>query len=116
MGAVNVNRARRRSYSPHGRHSRPDERGSLRQTVAVLTIFGACAVIWNDNSDSMSQRDSGWIQLYAETNQEALDLHIQGYGVCPDNAVLKMGEGDGYAFDLDYCKGGVAEHQALHRP
>jgi len=27
------------------------------------------------------------------------------YGVCPDNAVLKVDEGDGYAFDLDYCKG-----------
>jgi NADPH-dependent glutamate synthase beta subunit-like oxidoreductase len=27
------------------------------------------------------------------------------YGVCPDNAVLKIDEGDGYAFDLDYCKG-----------
>ncbi len=27
------------------------------------------------------------------------------YGVCPDNAVLKVEEGDGYAFDLDYCKG-----------
>jgi Pyruvate/2-oxoacid:ferredoxin oxidoreductase delta subunit len=27
------------------------------------------------------------------------------YGVCPDNAVVKVEEGDGYAFDLDYCKG-----------
>ncbi len=27
------------------------------------------------------------------------------YGVCPDNAVIKIDEGDGYAFDLDYCKG-----------
>jgi NADPH-dependent glutamate synthase beta subunit-like oxidoreductase len=27
------------------------------------------------------------------------------YGVCPDNAVLKVEDGDGYAFDLDYCKG-----------
>ncbi len=27
------------------------------------------------------------------------------YGVCPDNAVLKVDEGDGYAFDFDYCKG-----------
>ena len=35
--------------------------------------------IWNDHSDSMSQRDSGWIQLYAEDNQEALDMHIQAF-------------------------------------
>jgi pyruvate ferredoxin oxidoreductase alpha subunit len=47
-------------------------------TVANRAI-GAPINIWNDHSDSMSQRDSGWIQLYAETNQEALDLHIQGF-------------------------------------
>ena len=39
-------------------------------TVANRAI-GAPINIWNDHSDSMSQRDSGWIQLYAETNQEA---------------------------------------------
>ena len=27
----------------------------------------------------MSQRDSGWIQLYAESNQEAVDMHIQAF-------------------------------------
>jgi Pyruvate/2-oxoacid:ferredoxin oxidoreductase delta subunit len=27
------------------------------------------------------------------------------YGVCPDNAVIKLGDGDRYAIDLDYCKG-----------
>ncbi len=49
----------------------------------VMTLanraIGAPINIWNDHSDSMSQRDSGWIQLYAETNQEALDLHIQAF-------------------------------------
>jgi pyruvate ferredoxin oxidoreductase alpha subunit len=47
-------------------------------TVANRAI-GAPINIWNDHSDSMSQRDCGWIQLYAETNQEALDLHIQAF-------------------------------------
>jgi pyruvate ferredoxin oxidoreductase alpha subunit len=49
----------------------------------VMTVanraLGSPINIWNDHSDTMSQRDSGWIQLYAETNQEALDLHIQAY-------------------------------------
>jgi pyruvate ferredoxin oxidoreductase alpha subunit len=49
----------------------------------VMTIanraIGAPINIWNDHSDSMSQRDSGWVQLYAESNQEALDLHIQAF-------------------------------------
>ena len=47
-------------------------------TVANRAI-GAPINIWNDHSDSMSQRDSGWIQLYAESNQEAADLHLQAY-------------------------------------
>jgi pyruvate ferredoxin oxidoreductase alpha subunit len=49
----------------------------------VMTLanraIGAPINIWNDHSDSMSQRDSGWIQLYAETNQEAADLHLQAF-------------------------------------
>src|SRR5512147_2784525 len=44
----------------------------------VMTVgnraIGAPINIWNDHSDAMSMRDSGWIQLYAETNQEAVDL------------------------------------------
>ena len=47
-------------------------------TVANRAI-GAPINIWNDHSDSMSQRDSGWIQLFAETNQEAADLHVQAF-------------------------------------
>ena len=45
-------------------------------TVANRAI-GAPINIWNDHTDAMSQHDGGWIQLFAETNQEALDLHIQ---------------------------------------
>jgi len=35
--------------------------------------------IWNDYQDSIAQRDSGWIQIYVENNQEALDSVIQAY-------------------------------------
>jgi pyruvate ferredoxin oxidoreductase alpha subunit len=47
-------------------------------TVANRAI-GSPINIWNDHSDAMSMRDSGWIQLYAESNQEAVDLHLQAY-------------------------------------
>jgi pyruvate ferredoxin oxidoreductase alpha subunit len=66
-------------------------------TVANRAI-GAPINIWNDHSDAMSQRDSGWIQLYAESNQEAVDLHLQAFRlaeavslpvmVCMDGFVL----------------------------
>lgn len=35
--------------------------------------------IWTDQSDSLSQRDTGWIQLYCETNQEVLDTTIMAF-------------------------------------
>jgi pyruvate ferredoxin oxidoreductase alpha subunit len=47
-------------------------------TVANRAI-GSPINIWNDHSDSMSQRDSGWIQLFVEDNQEAVDVHIQAF-------------------------------------
>src|SRR6186997_3310951 len=47
-------------------------------TVANRAI-GAPINIWNDHSDSMSMRDSGWIQLFVESNQEAVDVHIQAF-------------------------------------
>jgi pyruvate ferredoxin oxidoreductase alpha subunit len=37
--------------------------------------------IWADQSDSMAQRDTGWLQIYCETCQEALDTIIQAYYV-----------------------------------
>jgi pyruvate ferredoxin oxidoreductase alpha subunit len=64
-------------------------------TVANRAI-GAPINIWNDHSDSMSQRDSGWIQLYAETNQEALDLHIQAFRIAEELSLPVMVCMDGF--------------------
>lgn len=47
-------------------------------TVANRAI-GAPINIWNDHSDAMAMRDSGWIQLFAGSNQEAVDLHLQAF-------------------------------------
>lgn len=64
-------------------------------TVANRAI-GAPINIWNDHSDAMSQRDSGWIQLYAETNQEALDLHIQAFKLAEELSLPVMVCMDGF--------------------
>jgi pyruvate/2-oxoacid:ferredoxin oxidoreductase alpha subunit len=37
--------------------------------------------IWTDQNDSLSQRDTGWVQLYCETNQEVLDTTIQSFKI-----------------------------------
>jgi pyruvate ferredoxin oxidoreductase alpha subunit len=64
-------------------------------TVANRAI-GAPINIWNDHSDSLSQRDSGWMQLFAETNQEALDLHIQAFRLAEDLSMPVMVCMDGF--------------------
>jgi pyruvate ferredoxin oxidoreductase alpha subunit len=64
-------------------------------TVANRAI-GAPINIWNDHSDSMSQRDAGWLQLYAETSQEALDLHIQAFRIAEELSVPVMVCMDGF--------------------
>ncbi len=64
-------------------------------TVANRAI-GAPINIWNDHSDAMSQRDCGWIQLYAETNQEALDLHIQAFRLAEEVSLPVMVCMDGF--------------------
>jgi pyruvate ferredoxin oxidoreductase alpha subunit len=64
-------------------------------TVANRAI-GAPINIWNDHSDAMSQRDSGWIQLFAEDNQEALDLHIQGFRLAEELSLPVMVCMDGF--------------------
>jgi pyruvate ferredoxin oxidoreductase alpha subunit len=44
--------------------------------------------IWNDQQDSVSLRDSGWLQLYAEDIQEAIDFHLIGYRIAEDKSVM----------------------------
>jgi len=66
----------------------------------VMTLgtraIGAPLNIWNDHSDAMSMRDSGWIQLFAETNQEAVDLHIQAFRIAEAAQIPVMVCVDGF--------------------
>jgi pyruvate ferredoxin oxidoreductase alpha subunit len=52
--------------------------------------------IWNDQQDSVTIRDAGWIQLYAETNQEAVDLHILAYKLAESLMLPVMVNMDGF--------------------
>ncbi|MDR4459069.1 MAG: pyruvate ferredoxin oxidoreductase [Nitrospirales bacterium] len=72
----------------------------------VMTIanraIGAPINIWNDHSDSMSMRDAGWIQLFAEDNQEAVDLHIQAFRLAEELSCPVMVCMDGYILTHAY--------------
>lgn len=66
----------------------------------VMTLgnraIGAPINIWNDHSDAMALKDAGWIQLYAETNQEAADLHIQAFRIAEELSCPVMVCVDGF--------------------
>ncbi len=70
-------------------------------TVANRAI-GAPINIWNDHSDSMSQRDCGWIQLFAAHNQEALDLHLQAFKLGEELSMPVMVCMDGFILTHAY--------------
>src|SRR3954469_12419579 len=86
-------------------------------TVANRAI-GAPINIWNDHSDAMSQRDSGWIQLYAETNQEAADLHIQAFKIAEELSLPVMVCMDGFILThaVERLEVPAREEVAAHLP
>ena len=47
----------------------------------VNRSLGAPFNIWGEQSDSLAQRDTGWLQIYCESNQEVLDTVIQSFKI-----------------------------------
>ena len=72
----------------------------------VMTLanraIGAPINIWNDHTDAMSMRDAGWIQLFAENNQDALDLHIQAFRLAEEVSLPIMVCMDGFILTHAY--------------
>ena len=66
----------------------------------VMTVgnrsIGAPINIWNDQTDSMSVRDAGWIQLFVEDNQQAVDIHIQAFRIAEALSIPVMVCMDGF--------------------
>lgn len=52
--------------------------------------------IWNDHSDAMSMRDSGWIMLFAKDNQEALDLQVIAFAIAERSKLPAAVNVDGF--------------------
>lgn len=63
----------------------------LRLPVVMANVNRSLSTppgIWIEYNDSMGERDSGWLQVYVEDNQEALDMIIQSYRIAEDKRVL----------------------------
>ncbi len=50
--------------------------------------LGAASGIWTEHNDSVPVRESGWLQVYVESNQEALDMTIQAFRIAEDRRVM----------------------------
>lgn len=81
-------------------------------TVANRAI-GAPINIWNDHSDSLSQRDSGWIQLFVEDNQQAVDMHIQAFKIAEIMSLPVMVCMDGFVLTHAVDRVDIPEQQAV---
>ena len=64
--------------------------------VCVNRAMGAPWCVQNDQQDSISQRDTGWIQIYARNNQEIIDTVIQAFRIAELVYVPVMVCYDGY--------------------
>jgi len=74
----------------------------------VMTVgnraIGAPINIWNDWSDSMSARDAGWIQLFVESNQQAVDVHIQAFKLAEELSMPVMVCMDGFILTHSFTR------------
>lgn len=71
----------------------------MRLPVVMANVnrsLSAPLSIWNDQQDSLAVRDSGWIQLYCESNQEILDLLLQAFLLAERVSLPAMVCYDGY--------------------
>ncbi len=72
--------------------------GARLPVVLACVNRGVAApwTVWTDHQDSMSQRDTGWIQIYVEDNQEIYDSIIQAYRLAERVLIPVMVCYDGY--------------------
>jgi pyruvate ferredoxin oxidoreductase alpha subunit len=83
----------------------------------VMTLgnraLGSPINIWNDHSDAMSVRDSGWVMFFAETNQEAADLHILAFMVAEKMRCPVIVNVDGFILTHAYDRVDIPSQEAV---
>ncbi|MDF1532349.1 MAG: pyruvate ferredoxin oxidoreductase [ANME-2 cluster archaeon] len=77
----------------------------MRLPIVMATIsrgLSSPVTLWSDHNDFLDQRDSGWLMLHAENNQEVLDMVLQAYRIAEDPRVLLpiMVNMDGYVLSF----------------
>jgi pyruvate ferredoxin oxidoreductase alpha subunit len=78
---------------------------SMRLPIVMTVVnrsLSAPLSIWNDQQDSFSQRDTGWIQLYVEDGQEAHDTQVQAFRIAQEANLPVMVCIDGFMLSHVY--------------
>jgi pyruvate/2-oxoacid:ferredoxin oxidoreductase alpha subunit len=83
--------------------------------VNANRALGAPWNIWCDHSDSLSQRDTGWIQMYCQSAQEALDTILQAYRLAEEVLLPVMVMVDGFFLSHTSDTVDVPEAKAVDR-
>jgi pyruvate ferredoxin oxidoreductase alpha subunit len=83
----------------------------------VMTLgnraIGSPINIWNDHTDAMAARDAGWLMLFAESNQEAVDLHIQAFKIAEEVQCPVMVCVDGFILTHAYERVDIPTQEAV---
>ena len=81
----------------------------------VNRAVGAPWCIWNDHQDSISQRDTGWIQMYACDHQQIIDAVLKAFYLAEAISIPVMVCYDGYLLSHTYMPFDVPEQEAVAR-
>lgn len=75
--------------------------------------LGAPWTVWNDHQDSMTQRDTGWIQLYCNDHQQIIDTTIKAYHLAETVSIPVMVCFDGYLLSHTYMPFDLPEQDVI---
>ncbi len=81
----------------------------------VNRAVGAPWNIWNDHQDSISQRDTGWIQMYACDHQQIIDGVLKAFALAEAVSIPVMLCYDGYLLSHTYMPFAVPEEERVER-
>jgi pyruvate ferredoxin oxidoreductase alpha subunit len=76
---------------------------------------GAPWTVWNDHQDSISQRDTGWIQLYANDHQQIIDTTLKAFALAEEVMVPVMVCYDGYLLSHTYMPFDVPDRELVDK-
>ncbi|MCD6570123.1 MAG: pyruvate ferredoxin oxidoreductase [Deltaproteobacteria bacterium] len=76
---------------------------------------GAPWTVWNDHQDSISQRDTGWIQIYVNDHQEIIDTTIKAFRIAQEVNIPVMVCYDGYILSHSHMPFDLPDQKLVDR-